>query len=241
MIKQGIVSILLAVLMLCTAIQAYAQDEPAAQPTEDQAEFHDVILGAEGIVEGYPDGTFKGNNYFSRYEASMVISRMWIRMMNEVMHDTPFSDWQTWEASLPVETWLSDLDPEHWAYGGVSTLETVGISIGYPDGTFQGEKYVTKAELAVMANRLYGQFEFAVDSSGAEADLANSIAEMNEIFVDVPSSHWAYEHLANLYVLGLVDVDENGIYRPTENITRYEMAVDMEQYLDRVIELLNEE
>lgn len=38
------------------------------------------MLQAEGIVEGYPDGTFKGGNSFTRYEMAMVIARIYTKM-----------------------------------------------------------------------------------------------------------------------------------------------------------------
>lgn len=211
----------------------------SAEPTESQAEFQDKVLEAPGMVEGYPDTEFKGDRIFTRYEASMVLARMWIRMMNEVMKDTPFSDWQSWEASLPVETWLTDLNSSHWAYGGVSILETLGISIGYPDGTYKGQNQITRAELAILLERLYKQFEFAMDESKLSEFTEESISDMDRLFEDVTPEHWAYNHIANLYILGLIDIDSDGKYRPKDTMTRYEMAVDMERYLTRVLELLN--
>lgn len=34
-------------------------------------------LQTEGFVEGYPDGTFRGNHAFTRYEMAMVVARIW--------------------------------------------------------------------------------------------------------------------------------------------------------------------
>lgn len=57
------------------------------------------MLQHEGIVEGYPDGTFKGGNSFTRYEMAMVIARIYTRMqdmtpgINGVSQDT-FDEYQ---------------------------------------------------------------------------------------------------------------------------------------------------
>jgi len=37
-------------------------------------------LQSEGFVEGYPDGTFKGDRTFTRYEMAMVVARLWDRL-----------------------------------------------------------------------------------------------------------------------------------------------------------------
>ena len=37
-------------------------------------------LAAQGLVEGYPDGTFKGDRAASRYEVAMVVARLLAKM-----------------------------------------------------------------------------------------------------------------------------------------------------------------
>lgn len=37
-------------------------------------------LQSEGFIEGYPDGTFKGDRTFTRYEMAMVVARLWDRL-----------------------------------------------------------------------------------------------------------------------------------------------------------------
>ena len=53
-------------------------------PTDHWA--YDAIdkLQAEGFVEGYPDGTFRGNRSFTRYEMAMVVARIWDRMLDMI-------------------------------------------------------------------------------------------------------------------------------------------------------------
>jgi hypothetical protein len=53
-------------------------------PTDHWA--YDAIdkLQSEGFVEGYPDGTFRGNRSFTRYEMAMVIARIWDRLVSEL-------------------------------------------------------------------------------------------------------------------------------------------------------------
>ena len=45
---------------------------------------------------------------------------------------------------------FSDVTPDSWAYQSVSQLANAGIINGYPDGTFKGQKDITRFEMAQM-------------------------------------------------------------------------------------------
>ena len=49
---------------------------------------------------------------------------------------------------------FSDVSPDDWAYQAVSDLSDQGIVEGYPDGTFKGERNMTRYELAQVIARL---------------------------------------------------------------------------------------
>lgn len=72
-----------AIVVLCvfalSGISAFAQ--PFADvPTNHWA--YDAIaeLAAKGLVEGYPDGTFKGDRAMTRYEMAMIVARLLSRI-----------------------------------------------------------------------------------------------------------------------------------------------------------------
>jgi S-layer homology domain len=70
---------LMAALMFAVVAPAFAQ--PFADvPTNHWA--YDAIaeLAAKGLVEGYPDGTFKGDRAMTRYEMAMVVARLLARI-----------------------------------------------------------------------------------------------------------------------------------------------------------------
>jgi hypothetical protein len=72
-----------ACAMLAIALPAWAGPFTDV-PTDHWA--YDAIdkLQAEGFVEGYPDGTFRGNRSFTRYEMAMVVARIWDRLVYEL-------------------------------------------------------------------------------------------------------------------------------------------------------------
>jgi len=41
-------------------------------------------LQQEGLIIGYPDGTFKGDNLFTRYEMAMVVARLYDQLMEKI-------------------------------------------------------------------------------------------------------------------------------------------------------------
>ena len=49
---------------------------------------------------------------------------------------------------------FSDVTPDDWAYQAVSDLSVQGVVEGYPDGTFKGERNMTRYELAQIVARL---------------------------------------------------------------------------------------
>jgi hypothetical protein len=68
-----------AVLSLAVAAPAFAQ--PFADVDALHWAFDAIVeLAAKGIIEGYPDGTFKGDRAMTRYEMAMVASRLLARI-----------------------------------------------------------------------------------------------------------------------------------------------------------------
>ena len=104
--------------------------------------YNDVVdLANEGIIEGEGDGTFLGNKVATRYDAAMMVANLYHQKTHEeiAMGFNPFSD----------------LPSNHRAAEAVVTLARVGIEEGYGDGTFLGNRNITKGELRTMLNNLF--------------------------------------------------------------------------------------
>ena len=66
---------------LVLAVVAPAFSQPFADVPTDHWAFDAIAeLAAKGIVEGYPDGTFKGDRAMTRYEMAMVVARLLARI-----------------------------------------------------------------------------------------------------------------------------------------------------------------
>ncbi|HEY9070131.1 MAG TPA: S-layer homology domain-containing protein [Candidatus Ozemobacteraceae bacterium] len=54
---------------------------------------------------------------------------------------------------------FSDVPFSHWAYDAVNKLAAKGILQGYPDGTYKGEKHVTRYALAMVTAKMLANVE----------------------------------------------------------------------------------
>lgn len=95
----------------------------------------------------------------------------------------------------------------HWAKSAVETLVNKGVINGKEEGKFCPEDYVTREEFVKM---IVTAFELE--------------AENNSTFSDVPADKWSYTYIGIASKLNIV-VGNNGMFMPTSNITRQDMAV----------------
>ena len=87
-----------------------------------------------GIVDGYPDGTFRPNAAITRAEFAAIAARF-------------DNDGDKTAAKF------SDI-ANHWAKDEISIAYNNGWINGYPDGTFGPQRNITRAETATMINRV---------------------------------------------------------------------------------------
>ena len=104
------------------------------------------IAASNGIVSGYNDGTFKGNNLISRQELSQMIYNA-IKVSGKKL-----------QATKPQSNFTDKKDIATYANEAVYALNKSEIINGYPDGTIKPKNNATRAEVAkmiyVMMNRI---------------------------------------------------------------------------------------
>ena len=57
-------------------------------------------LAAAGIVDGYPDGTYKGDRTMTRYEMAQIIAKALAKVMTSWSANL-LTNWTTWVSALP--------------------------------------------------------------------------------------------------------------------------------------------
>ena len=95
-------------------------------------------LEKSGLMNGYPDGTFRPDAKITRAETAALLRRA-AEINGYSIRDDVFSD---------VDMWAED---------AINELAAAGVVTGYPDGTFRPDNTVTRAEFVTMLMRLIGQ------------------------------------------------------------------------------------
>jgi len=129
----------------------------------------------------------------------------------EVDHFTKFAVFAvaSSEDEEPIAVEFNDI-AGHWAEAAIRQAVSEGIASGYPGGTFQPDRTVTRAEFAVMLAR-------ALKWTGEGSALTFTDAAR------IPS--WARNAVQLAVQAGAIHGYDDGTFRSDEQITRAEMAV----------------
>ena len=127
-----------------------------------------MTLAGKGVISGYPDGTFKP-------DASITRAEFVTMAMN-------FANAEKGTAcSFP------DVPQNMWYYGAIAGATQNGWISGYPDGTFGPDRYITRAEVTSVINRMENR----------AADMSFMMDHLDELrtFSDLGFGHWAYSSM----------------------------------------------
>ena len=133
--KNFVVKLILAMLLGVSATVFSAANPFSDVPAGHWAYNSVAKLAAEGVIEGYGDGTFRGDRNITRYEMATLLARM--PMSNSVSPEVDGTN-------------FSDMPKVHWAHDSVMFLAEKGVSQGYGDGSFRGDRNITRYETAVI-------------------------------------------------------------------------------------------
>ncbi len=107
--------------------------------------------------------------------------------------------------ALPISS-LNDIS-NHWAAERIKDLVARGAIKGYPDGTFQPDATITRAEFITVVVKAF-----------------NLINPGGIVFTDT-SGHWAQDYIATATAAGIVGGYNDSSFGPNDPVTREQMAV----------------
>ena len=83
---------------------------------------------------------------------------------------------------------LKDVSPTDWSYEALRSLsERYGCTSGLPDGTFEGDRPITRNEFAAGLNSCFQQIERSIDSS-KQSSLMSIFLGQTKIFTEEDGS-----------------------------------------------------
>jgi hypothetical protein len=105
---------------------------------------------------------------------------------------------------------FSDVPQDFWAYDYIVAIYDAMITDGYPDGTYRPSQNVSRAQMAA----------FIIRANFGEAFSCT----LTPHFSDVPADHWAFKYVQKMYDEGITAGYSDGTYRPSQNVSRSQMA-----------------
>lgn len=155
---------------------------------------HVEELVYQGVVEGYPDGTFKPEQAVTRAEFAKMIAKAFSISPNE----------------QEIDVVLSDIEG-HWAQEFIEEIARANLIEALPNGTFDPDAPITRAEAVeaiVRALKLDDVYGFSATPS----------------FDDVNTNHPAHHHVEIASQLKILPPYLKGSFGPDETATRSEAA-----------------
>ena len=161
-------------------------------------------------VIGYPDDSVKPDANISRAEVATIFFRLLTTEARDLYSKTTCD--------------FTDIKDGQWYTRAIATLANAGIVDGYPDGTFNPNAPITRAEMATIIARF--------------AKLDVNTKTFNDI-----NGHWAQKYIELAAGNNWINGYEDGSFRPNKNITRAETFAMINRVLERevenVVDLLN--
>lgn len=154
-------------------------------------------------ISGYPDGTIKPTGNITREEVAAIFYRL-------------LKDSVRKENATEINN-FSDVSADRWSNKAISTLASMGILSGYPDGTFKPAAPITRAEFAVAVS----QFD----------QLESADAKFSDI-----SGHWAESYIASAAKKGWISGYSDNTFHPQAAILRAEAVTMANRVLERKVD-----
>ena len=178
---------LAAVAALTAGVSAYAAN-PFSDVTSDDWAYQAVSdLSAQGVVEGYPDGTFKGEKNMTRYELAQIVARLMakedqLNAEQQATIDKLAGEYADELANLGVRVSALEKKVGNISWAGDARMR-------YQDKGDNTEKYNGRIRIKVKGQvndntAVNGRFLANMDYKSTKEDTSNGVVVMDRIYVD---------------------------------------------------------
>ncbi|RAW15073.1 hypothetical protein DC345_13560 [Paenibacillus taichungensis] len=149
---------------------------------------------SSAYIQGFADGTFRPNQAVQRAEMAALLSRILPSGSDEAAHNRSYRD-------MPVA---------EWAREAITKATAAGYMHGNAAGDFMPGRSITRAEMAVIIERILKTQEATAETTA----VPNEAADLTQ--------HWAREAVQRVLAAGIMSVSQDGAFRPNDAVTRAE-------------------
>lgn len=111
---------------------------------------------------------------------------------------------------------FTDVGSNYWARPFIERLAAEEIIAGFPDGSFQPNQPVTRAQFAAIVRQAFNQ----------------PMSRSAPNFPDVAANYWARDAIANAYSQGFMSGYPDNSFKPSQEIPRVQVLVALTNGLD---------
>ena len=157
----------------------------------------------QGLAKGYEDGAFRPEGKVNRQEFTALINR-------------------SFGFVAPGSIQFTDVMKADWSYLDIAKAVKAGYITGFPDGTFQPRKEMSRQEVAVVISKLLGM-------------KASASASLSLDGISIPE--WSKGAIGAVIDNAIMTGYPDGTFRPLQSATRAESIV----ILDKVLKIKAEQ
>ena len=203
---KRITAIIVVGILLIGTITAYA-DSPFTDLKSSNWAYESVnAMKAKGIIEGFPDGSFKPSKAVTYGE--------FIKMLVSSMGYT----------NLPAPVVTPDTPPtqRHWSYNYYKKAVELKL---FMESELDSNKYQLDREIPreMMA--------YMIANALSDIDIESKYATYKAKITDVPEGNEFMYPIVKVYSTGILNGYPDGTFHPKESLTRAETAVSLGRYI----------
>ena len=151
-LKKIIIAALTAALLISLSVPVFAK------PNDIAGHWAETVVAKwydNGIISGFPDGSFRPNEAVTRAQLAVIIDNIF-------------------KFTTKADMYFSDVNGSEWFADAVAKCSQAGIINGNPNGTFEPNKPVTREQAAKMIAE-------AFKLTAADADAYRTFADSSSI------------------------------------------------------------
>jgi hypothetical protein len=163
-------------------------------------------LSSQGVLNGFPDGTFRPNEPVTRAQFATIVNTAF-RLSN----------------TSGTYIGFRDVPYTHWAANAISTAAASNLVAGFPDGTYRPEQPVTRTESLVVLTNAVGLRPAGSNTNTLPVASPSDLFSRYRDAAAIP--HWAVAQIAAANQAGLiVNYPDPMLLEPNRAATRAEVA-----------------